>query len=138
MNINWRGEGWPAIYFDPEFDEMIELTKSFDTLRIGGIKEKDKWHLVIASGYGNTHSTLSRALGEMNPRCKPNREGLKYNGLDLTSILFEEDGRFWFNQSDLSGSEKTPVDVALKDFPTEIRMQLKEIVKLAEEQLNKI
>ena len=138
MDINFRGKGWPSIYFDPEFEEMIELTKYFDTLRIGGLEEKDGWHLVIASGLGNTHSTLSRAIGEMNPRCKPNREGLKYGGLDLTSILYEEDGKFWFNQCDLSGYEKTSIEEGLKDFPEPIRTMLKEIVKLAEERLNKI
>jgi hypothetical protein len=138
MDINYRGKDWPPIYFDPEFDEMLELTKSFDTLRIGLVKEKLGVFLVIASGYGNTHSTLSKALGEMNPRLKPNREGEKYAGLDGCAILYEEDGRHWFNMADLGGGEKESPQNALPCFPSKVRKQLSEIVKLADERLNHI
>lgn len=139
MNINHRGPGWPPIYFEPTFEEMLELTKSFDTLRIGMVREKGEYYLVIASGFGNTHSTLSRALGELNPRCRPSRiDGLKYNGLDGTAILYEEDRKFWFNMNDLDGGEKETVEEALRKFPYSVGKQLREIVKLAYEQMNPI
>ena len=132
MNINWRGADWPAVYWDPEPDEMLELTRSFDTLRVGFKKEKNVFHLVIASGQGNTHSTLSRALGEMNPRCRLNQEGLKYDGLNGTTIIFCDDNRLWFNMCDFSGNEQTPWRKAINLLPC--REQLKEICRLAVEQ----
>lgn len=139
MNINWRGKDWPPVYFDPEFDEIIELTKSFDTLRIGLKLEKGRYHLVIASGLGNTHSTLSRALGELNPRLKVSRiDGLKYDGLDGCAILYEEDNRIWFNMDSIGEGEKVSPYDAIKQFPSEIRQMIKDIVRLSEERLNQL
>jgi hypothetical protein len=139
MDINYRGPDWPSIYFNPDFKEMIALTKSFDTLRIGLKREKGKYNLVIASGYGNTHSTLSRALGELNPRCKVSKfDGLKYDGLDGCAILYEEDNKYWFNMADLRGDEKETPEVALRTFGEPAKSMLKEIVKLSQERLGYI
>ena len=132
MDINWRGADWSPIYWDPEPGEMLALTRSFDTLRVGFKLEKGFYHLVIASGLGNTHSTLSRALGEMNPRCKPNREGIKFGGLDGWVIIYYECNRLWFNMEDYSGNERTPWRQAVGQLPCSD--QLKEICRLAVEQ----
>ena len=123
------------VYFDPEFEEILELTKSFDTLRIGLHKEKNQTHLVIASGYGATHSTLSHALGKLNPRLKPNKDGIKYQGLSGGStILYEEDRRLWFNVEDWSMSDKEKPDKVLPFFGEPARSLMKEVIKQSIEQ----
>jgi hypothetical protein len=139
MDINFRGSDWPPIYFDPEFDEILELTKSFDTLRCGIHLEKGKHYLVIASGLGNTHSSLSRAIGEMNPRGRLSRiDGLKYGGLDGTFIIYEEQGKLWFNMCDYGGEEKVAASQAISQFPVELHAQLRDIVNTASMQRNHI
>lgn len=48
---------WFPMYLNPNFDEILELANSgWDTCRI--LHNQDNNDLVIASGYGNTHSSM--------------------------------------------------------------------------------
>lgn len=133
-----QGHYYP-VYFDPEFDEILSLTKSFDTLRIGIHKEKDKDHLVIASGLGNTHSTLSWCLGQLNPRLKPNKDGIKYQGLNGGPlILYEQNRRLWFNACDWSMDEKCKPSDVICYILEPAKSIIKEIIKQATIQMDLI
>ena len=140
MEIGQSQGFFAKIYFDPEPDEILALTKSFDSLRIGIHHDSGEYnkvyHLVVASGLGATHSTLSRALGELNPRLKALRsDGLKYQGLSGGStILFEEDKRLWFNMCDWGGPDKLPAREGLHYFGKPARNMMKEIIRLSIEQ----
>lgn len=138
MEIGKSQGFYHEVYYDPEPDEIIALTKSFDTLRIGFKLEKNQEHLVVGSGYGNTHSTLSRCIEELNPRQKPNRDGIKYGGLEGSLILYEENRRLWFNACDIGMSEKTEPERVLRALREPSKSLLKEIIRLSKEQQNLI
>ena len=132
MDINFRGPGWPPIYFDPTWEELVELLKSFDTLRIGFVDTPNgESDLVLASGFGNTHNTLARALGEMNPHLKPSpRDNLKYGRMHGTCIFFEDAGRYWFNLSDFGAAEYTTPSEAIHHFRGRARRVVKDILQI--------
>ena len=128
------------IYFDPTDEELIQVAKSsFDTLRMGIHKEKDKEYLVFANGYGCTHSSISRAMGMLNPRLKPNHNGEKYQGINGGClILYEENNRprLLFNAGDWSMSEESKPEEVLRYIKESAYSQLKELVRLIKEQRN--
>lgn len=136
-----QSQGFLApVYFDPEPDEIIALTKSYDSLRIGIYHDKGEYdkvfHLVVASSRGARHSTLQKALGRLNPQIKPGN-GEKYQGLaGGCCVLYEEDRRLWFNMCDFSGSEKLPAREGLEYFGEPARSLIKQILQHSIEQQN--
>ena len=100
--------------------------------------EGGKEYLVFGNGLGTTHSTVSRALGEMDPRIKPSpRDGLKYQGINGgTLILYDEDGRVWINGDSWSMSEKTKPEEVSKYMKEPAKYQFKELVRLIRENKN--
>jgi hypothetical protein len=142
MEIGQSQGFFAPVYFDLEPDEIIALTKSYDSLRIGIHHDKGEYdkvfHLVVASSRGACHSTLSKALGRLNPQIKDGeKDGEKYQGLaGGCCILYEEDRRLWFNMCDFSESEKLPAREGLGYFGEPARSLIKQILQHSIEQQN--
>jgi hypothetical protein len=91
---------WYSSYLNPTFEEILELAKSgWDTCRI--LMNPDNNDLVIASGYGNTHSSIAEryrvALGKRRiPSCE-------------SYILYHENRIALLNLEDVSGSQRARV-----------------------------
>jgi hypothetical protein len=81
------------IYLNPTFNELTELSnRSWDSIRIC-VTEKDD--ILMASGYGNTHSSIIKQYRKL--------EGVnKYESL-VCFILYKEAGVAYFNTEDIVG-----------------------------------
>lgn len=95
-------ENYP-VYHDPTFEECVELAKShWDTLRIMTYKHRDNQeveHLVVGSGYGNTHFSLIVAT-------RKHINGGRREMWDVdTYILYRKGPRAYFNLEDVSGHD---------------------------------
>lgn len=138
MEIGLSQGFYGFIYFDPTPEELIETAKSnFDTLRMGIHTEKGKDYLVYGNGYGTTHSTVSKAMGQLNPRCRPSRiDGCYYEGINGgTVILYIDRNRVLINASDWSMSEEAkPEDVA-RYMKQPAQHQFKELIRLIRENM---
>lgn len=123
------------IYLDPDFDELVEVaSRGFDTLRMGIHVENGKEYLVFGDGHGTTHSTVSRALGELNPNLRPSRiDGMKYQGINGGCIILYEENGYWVNAQDWSmGEHEKPMEVA-KAMKEPAKTSFKDLIKLLEE-----
>lgn len=79
------------IYLNPTFDEIVDLAKrKWDSIRILIINDSD---ICIASGYGNTHSSMVQCLR----RIKGNRFSTD------SYILYHENSLAYFNLEDVTG-----------------------------------
>lgn len=80
------------IYLQPTFDELCELAKSnWDTCRV---LVTDEGELVIASGYGNTHTSMWQALRAYKKN--------KYVHVE-SYIIYKEFGTLYMNLEDMGG-----------------------------------
>lgn len=115
----WPDGSYPQ-FVNPEFDELVELANhKWDTVRIL-VDEED---LVLGSGYGNTHTTLAKAARVM---LKTKRF------LGVPYILYHEQGRAYFNMTDVSGQEREPALSGLKEFSARHKEVLRELIKLSD------
>lgn len=90
------------IYLDPDFAEVLEICKvGWDTLRVGTFtipysQTLENEHLVIASGYGNIHTTLAHAI----------RDHFRNKRIMMDPyILHHRGGIAYFNLEDVGGSQ---------------------------------
>ena len=79
------------IYLNPNFNELLELAQAgWDTIRI--CVEPDANDILLASGYGNTHTCIARQYKAINRR-----------GLLDGFILYKEANIAYFNTEDIRG-----------------------------------
>lgn len=84
------------IYLNPDFNEICEIAKrGWDTIRIC-VSESN--NLLLASGYGNTHNTISTYYKQTSLEAK--REFLD------CFILYKESGTAYFNTEDIRGGNE--------------------------------
>src|SRR5688572_1556497 len=101
MNIQDPNWSYP-IYWQPTFDELVALARSsWDTVRIvvsldSRVEPAQPNGLCLASGYGNTHSSIVAMLTK-HLRRRPYTD---------TYILYHEGGRALMNLQDLSGNDR--------------------------------
>lgn len=91
---------WTPCYLNPDFNEILELARSqWDTCRIAIALDSND--MVIASGYGNTHtSILERYRLHLNKRRTPSTD---------TFILYHEEGKAYLNLEDVTGKRKARI-----------------------------
>lgn len=108
-------EDYP-IYLNPTDSELQELViaDSWDTLRF----LEDEPNIAVASGYGNDHSTIARAI-----RAIP--EHKRFHG--TAYILFHTHRKLFFNLEDINGKAQVPWRNALRYFPPMMQKLVKEI-----------
>ena len=96
MNIGHKD--WFPVYINPTLEEIEELTdQQWDTLRI--LVVSDTKELCIASGYGNTHSTMVKCL-------QANKQKRRVHTQD--AILYFEGNRAYINDSYSDLGDKIP------------------------------
>lgn len=114
---------WYPIYLTPTPEEIAELAASqWDTIRILSLDTTQRNNTIptnqtsicIASGYGNTHETLARAL----------RNHFKVKSVWSTPMIlyYIRDGNnkvARFNMGDCGGSDSVRPSVAFRRFLTE-------------------
>lgn len=97
---------WYPCYLNPTFDEVLELARSgWDTCRI--LVNSANGDMVIASGYGNTHTSIANRYRAYTKR--------KRDGLD-PYILYHRNGVALLNLEDMSGHERARVEENLELF----------------------
>ena len=110
-------DGSAPVYLDPTDKEIVELAKQrVDTLRIC---EGEDGRIALASGYGNTHSSVMKAVFQM-------LSTKRWYATDL--ILYKEDHSWKWNHLD-----HWPVSresLTLEDSYAFLSSKLKELVKL--------
>jgi hypothetical protein len=105
------------IFLNPSFDEILELAQNrWDTIRILASK-KD---LVLASGYGNTHSSMMFCLKKHY-----GRQVLYYESF----ILYHNHQKAYFNLEDLSGNEEAGYIVWREYFSQEQVEILRDLIR---------
>ena len=98
---------WYPSYLNPSFEELLELAQSsWDTCRI--LVNNDNDDFVIASGLGNTHSSILDCyrlhLGGVR-RESDNRVIMRNHPSVDSFILFHSQGIAFMNLEDVSGSQ---------------------------------
>ena len=82
------------IYLNPNFNEILELAQAgWDTIRI--CVESDTGDILLASGYGNTHTSIARRYKIINRR-----------GLLDSFLLYKEGNIAYFNTEDMRGGRE--------------------------------
>lgn len=83
MRISVWVDGSAPVFLNPTAAETIELAEArVDTLRIC----EEDGRLAVASGYGNTHTSIRAVAVKHWPRYFPHEH-----------ILFRRDGAWWWN-----------------------------------------
>jgi hypothetical protein len=124
MNIQDPEWNYP-IYLEPTFDEIAALAgTNWDTVRIVVLLDPTTspgtpTKLCLASGYGNTHSSIVRMLTKHMGR-SPYTD---------TFILYHEGGRALLNLEDVSGNERAEYSEWSKYFSTEHLDVLRDLVR---------
>jgi hypothetical protein len=85
-------ENFP-IYLNPTFQELCELSKHWDTLRIC-INDNNN-DFLVASGYGNTHNTIWQYYKQIDKRA-----------MLSCFIMYKENGIVYLNTEDVGGNER--------------------------------
>lgn len=95
---------WYPCYLNPSFDEVVELAKSsWDTCRI--LVNNENGDLIIASGYGNTHESISKLYSDhLKKKRRPCTDSF---------ILYHSNRVAFMNLEDVSGSQRA----RLEDWP---------------------
>lgn len=111
---------WPyPVYLNPTFDEILKLAKTnWDTIRIC-YEEKSK-DLYIASGYGNTHTSVSRTAKQYK-----NNNRLYF----YTYILYRYSGKAYMNLIDVGESDDACYDKWKHEFDSDALKILKDLVR---------
>ena len=111
MKINT--DGWMPCYLNPTFDELQELAdSSWDTCRI--LINERNGDMVIASGYGNTHSSIQE-LYMLHLGGTRREDGRVYLRRSLhpssdAYILYHSNRIALMNLEDVSGSQSARYD----------------------------
>jgi hypothetical protein len=123
MRIN--SPDWYPCYLNPDFGEVLELAKSgWDTIRIlaeqphGKVVESTPGDLIIASGLGNTHSSIMDAYAKSKGGYRVVNGRVRYRGIPHVTpyILYHENRIALFNLEDCSGSQRARFSEAEKYF----------------------
>lgn len=113
------------IYFEPTFPEILELAASeWDTCRIVIIDDKrvsDEEKLVIASGFGNTHTTLVEFTRK--------HFQLKRYPYGRPMILYHRNGIAFFNLEDIGGKDNARFERASKTLNDNHAELIKDLIR---------
>lgn len=122
MKIN--NPDWFPCYLNPSFNELKELADSrWDTVRILIIDERNNKGIAIASGYGNTHTTIAHALQD---HYKVKRAPFTHD-----FILYKRMGKAYINDPVIG--RNLSIDQALREYFTPEQTEiLKELVNLSD------
>jgi hypothetical protein len=136
MKIN--SENWYPCYLNPSYEEILELAATgWDTIRILAEQphmspvEQDG-DIVIASGYGNCHSSIMDRYAIQKGGYRKTADGrvrYKTSVPHLTPYILYHAGRIaLFNLEDCSGSDKARYSDARKFFCGRHQEILKDII----------
>lgn len=118
MNIAHYETG--LVYLDPTDDELVELSKTrWDTIRI--LEGKD--FVAIANGFGHTHTTIARALMNLDKRGK--------KPYTVPLILFHERGIAYMNLMDIGQGEQVKFWDAMGYLEDHTCKVLRELITLS-------
>jgi len=101
MKLSYWPLGDYPIYINPTDKDLIELMETNpDTIRICD----DTGILAIASGFGNTHNSISKIV----------KEQVNKGFCPMCFILFRQDQTWWWNLEDVSGSSRVSFKSGLR------------------------
>ncbi len=108
------------IFVNPTFDEILILAANrWGTIRI----LSSETELILASGYGNTHSSMITRL-----RLHRNRRQLDYDSY----ILYHEHNTAYFNLEDVSGNDRASFRIWKKYFTEDQVALLRDLIRESE------
>lgn len=119
---NWGGSGNHPILLNPTIEEIVQFaqTERIDTLRICW----DGDNFALASGYGNTHNTVTQAGRKLW-----GRRWFPYN-----AILYKTGQDRWaWNMLDGSDGDRVSFEKGLRLVPTNLANAVRDIVKIHDE-----
>lgn len=107
------------IYINPTFDEILKLVENkWDSIRIVLTDDNE---LVLASGYGSTHSSIVKRVQII--------KGKRRYGCSDTFILYHEYSMAYFNLEDVSGNDRAGYNEWRSYFTPEQTELLRDLIR---------